>query len=203
MTLGSAGLAARATSLGRLARLRARCARATSSACRQGVFGGELIAFLEINHVAESTFAIGDPGGRIDAHACADQLLLNFGERTQLIVALNEAGVLRSGKGPPGFRRGAEQALGAIRKNGQLHSIISVRHGAERQQIYLLRRERRQKLVGAAGLVIHANIKIFEGTDTESFHDRFTSSAYIIAQADEPTAHAREAGMTLSSAGRI
>src|SRR5579883_834549 len=101
--------------------------------------GGDMIALFDINDVAIMPGSVGYAARRIDAHPCVDQRFLDPGERAQLIVALNQDRMIRTGQRPSQLFRQSDQQLASLRENGQLDAVRAERYRAESQQINLFR----------------------------------------------------------------
>ncbi len=90
---------------------------------------------------------------------------MDVGSCAQVVVALNQDRVLRSGEVPAELRGGVQEAVAAVGKEGQLDMIQPERHGAEGQQVDVFHCEPREKFVRSRGVVLDSGIEILYGSN--------------------------------------
>jgi hypothetical protein len=87
---------------------------------------------------------------------------MNLGHRPEVIVALYQAGMLRSSYGPAEVLGSALKVLDPVGKYGQLNVIGPVGYRAKRQQIDLFRGKLRKKLISLLGGTLDSAVEVLD-----------------------------------------
>ena len=98
-----------------------------------------LVVFLfDVDHVPIPSFAIGDAGRRVNIHVGNAEPFVDFGECSQVVIPLDETGVLGPCERPAELLSDTLEVLAPVRKDGELDVIGTVWHGAESEQVDVL-----------------------------------------------------------------
>src|SRR4029077_11945756 len=126
-----------------------------------------MIFFLEIDHVSVASVASGYAAGCIDPHSGFEEQPLNFGQSAEVIVALHQQRMERTGRLPAEFLSQTYESFTLVGKDGQLHVIRAEGHGAECQQVDFFGRQLSEKLVGLLGGIMNSDVEVFNVAHTE------------------------------------